>query len=161
MDKKRGQIELSFSMIFSILIIIAIIAVGFYTIRFFLNLNKCSEIGYFYEKLDSEIDKAWKSPIYKGSFEAQVPGAIEKVCFGELNNSFNKQNEVEYNSLRQYRVLEKNVFMHPIKEACEGLEYYKLEHVNIEEFFCVELIDNEVKITLEKGTSDALVKLTK
>ncbi len=159
--KKRGQMNISFSMIFSILVIISIIAVGFYVIRFFLELNKCSDIGYFYEKLDNEVDKAWKSPIYKGSFKGQLPGKIEKVCFGELNGNVNKEDEDAYRELRRYSVLEKNVFMYPIKEACEELQYYKLEHANIEEFFCSDVIDNEVNVNLEKESTENLVRLTK
>ena len=161
MDKKRGQIELSFGMIFSILAIISIIAIGFYVIRVFLELNKCTDIGYFYEKLANEVDKAWKSPIYRGSFKGQLPGKIEKVCFGDLNGDFDEDYENIYKELRRYAVLEKNVFMHPIKEACEELAYYKLEHVNIEEFFCADVINSEASIKLEKGSTDALVKLTK
>mgnify|MGYP001609437529 CR=1 FL=1 len=37
---KRGQIELSFGMIFSIIIIIALVATAFYAISYFFKLGK-------------------------------------------------------------------------------------------------------------------------
>ena len=62
MDKK-GQIDISFGMIFSIIIIIATVAIGFYVITYFLNLSSCTKVGLFWNSLNEEVDKAWNSDI--------------------------------------------------------------------------------------------------
>ena len=63
--EKRGQIQISFGMIFSIIIIIAIVAVSIYVITIFLDFNKCGKVVLFYEDLEEEIQKAWESPSYR------------------------------------------------------------------------------------------------
>ena len=58
---KRGQIDISFGMIFSIILIIAVVGVAFYVINNFIELKKCTEIGLFYDDLKKYIDEAWQS----------------------------------------------------------------------------------------------------
>src|SRR3989338_2426588 len=60
MKEKRG-LELSFSMIFSIIVIIAIVAVAFYMISYLLKLKNCTELGLFGRDLQDTIDRAWNS----------------------------------------------------------------------------------------------------
>ena len=80
---KRGEIYISFGMIFSVILIIAIIGVSFYAINYFLNLGKCAEISLFYQGFQNEIDEAWSSEIVKTTFVGKLPVEIESVCFRE------------------------------------------------------------------------------
>lgn len=158
---KRGQIRLSFGVIFSIIIIIAIVGVSFYAISFFLSLSKCNDIGFFYRNLETEIDKAWKSNSYRDTYMGKVPSEVESVCFGDLRSTAARDYPEEYELLRRYRVSDFNVFMYPYQEACSGgnLGVYELEHIDIEEFFCVETQEGSISVRLEKESSDALVNV--
>ena len=161
--KKRGQLEISFSMIFSIIIIIAIIGVAIYVITFFLGIDKCGEAGFFYSDLQNEINKAWKSQSYKNNFEVKLPSDIKHVCFGELNENAkdSKSQEIkEKIELSIYASDTANVFLSPSEEACDGdLANNKIENVNIDGFYCLEN-RNKLKLNLEKNIKDSLVKLT-
>ena len=157
---KKGQFQLSFSMIFSILVIVAILAVSFYVIRFFLSLDACGDIGFYYRGLDDEIEKAWKSQIYSGEYEGSLPSGIEKVCFGNLNyDSAGYSEEMTY--LHSYADENKNVFLYPGAVGCDiQLAEYTIEHVEIEGFWCADVSKGKVSVKLLKESGDALVKLS-
>ncbi len=85
--KGQGIFGMSFSMIFSIIIIIAIIGVAFYAITYFLNLSRCGQITTFYDDLQDEANQAWVSTNHRKVFEGSVPSGIEYVCFGLVSQS--------------------------------------------------------------------------
>src|SRR3989338_5676039 len=132
---------MSFGMLFSIILIVVILATAFFVINHFLGLQKCTDTGFLYTGLQEEVDKAWKSSSYQDLFSAKVPSGIDFVCFGNMtqlasNSEDNKkQNELEnelYNP-------DHNVFLYPVIEACSSdLASYKLDHANITQFFCIE-----------------------
>lgn len=160
--QRKAQMQMSFGMIFSIVLIVVIISVGAYVIVKFLRLGKCGEIGLFYNDLKEETDKAWRATIYSDVFAGKLPSGIESVCFGDLNHGYRGEHEEQYEFLSRYRRQDKNVFLYPTQEACNTeLALHKLEHVDIEEFFCADAINGEIKIKMEKGQFDALVKLSR
>ena len=169
---KRGQevLGMSFGMIFSIILIIAIIGVSFYAITYFLNLNKCTKVGFFFQDIQEQIDSAWTSDISRKSFNIkqgnafELPKGITNVCFGTLSlpsqteRDNNLKNELDFYNNN----IENNVFLYPTEKACNGeLFTLKIEHFQTsnDKFFCVQIIDNKLEINLRKDTSDSLVKL--
>lgn len=160
--KKRGQIKLSFGMIFSIILIIAIIAIAFYVISYFLDLGKCAEIGLFYQDLKERTDQAWNSEITRETFSGSLPKEIEAVCFGKLTqSSLGYQGEKEAIE-RIFRHSENNVFLYPSENSC-GKESasFDLEHAESDNFFCAPVFNGNVEVRLVKESSDSLVKLEK
>ena len=158
--EKRGDIELSFGMIFSIILIAVVIAVGIYAINYFVGLGKCSEVGLFYKDLKEEVDRAWNSEITRESFDSRLPSGIASVCFGSLENGGGKFLE-EYNALRRYRNQEGNVFLYPPEKSCDQ-PVLKVEHIDFSDlgnFECFDVIDGVVKFKLEKESFDNLVKV--
>lgn len=152
---------MSFGMIFSIILIIAIIAVAFYAITYFLDLSECAEIGLTYQDLKSEVDKAWNSEVYGDVFSGGLPKGIDEVCFGKLDLTFFGFKE-EYDSIaRVFRHSEDNLFLYPPSGGC-GKESasFNLEHAETSEFFCVPVVEREFSVRLEKGSFDSLVKLS-
>lgn len=158
---KKGDISLSFNMIFSIIIIISILGIAFYTISYFMNLSRCTQVSLFYEDFQDRIDAAWNSQITSDQFSAKLPSGIESACFGDLNSPGLAANTKEYNDLKIYAVYEANMFLYPSSKTCD-IPYKKIEHVDISElggFTCIPLVDNTFKIDLEKGAQDALVRI--
>src|SRR3989344_4093147 len=139
--EKKGQLEISFSMIFSIIVIIAIIGVAIYVIMFFLGVDKCGETGFFYSDLQNEINEAWRSQSYKDNFEVKLPSNIKYICFGALNidakdsKSEEIQREIDFSI---YASDTANLFLFPSGEACDGdLANNKIENVEIDGFYCL------------------------
>jgi len=161
-SNKRGQFQLSFGMIFSIFIIAATVAVAIYAIVFFLDFQKCSEIGLFYQDLKGDVDKAWVTPIVESTFGERIPSAVDYVCFGNLTQEVSAIDRDRRDELRRRGgVRRNNVFIFP-PGACEGnLASFSLRNAEVEEFFCNERSDGEVSVKLSKDVSDALVKLSR
>ena len=58
--RKRGQMKLSFGMIFSIILIIVFISFAFYAIQKILEMQELMKVGKFKDNLEADIDSAWK-----------------------------------------------------------------------------------------------------
>lgn len=159
---KRGQLQLSFGMIFSIIIIIATIGVAFYVISNFLHLARCVDSAKLYTSLDERIDRAWKAPITNEMYSIAVPSGVEKICFGNIREMNRDIYEKEYESLRYYTNQKANIFIYPTNKACgNSLVYYNLEKTKIEGFFCIDADNGKVNIKINKEFDDTLVTLTK
>jgi len=159
--EKRGQIQISFGMIFSIIIIIATVAVGFYVITYFLNLSSCTKIGLFWNSLEKEIDKAWNSDMTQTVFKAEVPSGITYACFGNFSQMpLSDADKKMFLELKDYGSPGRNAYLYPAGKACD-LAFYSLKHAKSDNFFCVPAKSGVVSIKLSKTSFDALVKLSK
>ena len=160
--EERGQLQITFSMMFSIILIIAFVGVAIYAITTFLSIGKCGQIGLYYNDLQGEVDKAWQSEISRSVFESSVPSGIEQVCFGNLTQRVSLESREEYNSLVRYTNSKGNIFMFPSNKACDDqLSSTRIEHVLADEFFCVAKQSGKVKVRLVKEEGDNEVKFTK
>ncbi|MBS3089391.1 hypothetical protein J4461_00745 [Candidatus Pacearchaeota archaeon] len=159
--QKRGQLQLSFGMIFSIILIIVTVAVAFYIITRFLDTGECLKIQLFYDDLEKEVDNVWRSPLAEKIFRSGLSGKVESVCFGspQLLSISNYSNEQRV--LQRYSEFDYNVFMYPTLRACDSnLGFHKLEHASIPKSFCVKTKEGEVSLRLIKErSSDNLVTL--
>ena len=127
--KKRGQLmHMSFSMIFSIILIIAFIVTTFYVIRHFINTSNCGAVASFYNDFQQEVDSIWNSEGASTTFTETLPSGIEYVCFVNYTRSkdFSGLNSKErqiaskvYDELyNRYQNVRANVFMYPTQKAC-------------------------------------------
>ena len=163
--KRRGQIQLSFGMIFSIILIIVTVAIAFYVITFFLGASKCAEIGFFYQDLEDRVDRSFfASRISSESFPGSLPSEVESVCFGRLADQPPPEYEEEHSAIwRRFRHETDNVFLYPPENSC-GKESasYNLKNAESDAFFCVPVVDGETEIILTfDRISDTLVQLEK
>ncbi len=153
---KRGDISISFEMIFSIIIIIAIIGAASYALVYFLDFKKCGEIGLFYNNFQKSIDYAWNADIVNTLFDGTLPSSIERVCVGNLTLA--DMNGVEYKAFRNYVLEDANLFLYPPAGACD-ISYKKLKHVNITEFECTSVRGGKASFSLNKREDEALVRV--
>ena len=173
-SEKRGQesIGMSFNMIFSIFIIIIIIAVAVYVIAGFLDNDgpvQCANTGLFYDKLQREVNKIFSGDdlrmLYKDEIKSSgaLRSGLSYVCFGNLSSNVVGSINVgiHRNLTRLFRDKDYNIFMYPPEKACKGLEGKKIDNVIIEDFFCVNIKDNEgiIRIKLESRNGSP-VKIT-
>ena len=132
--RKGGAISLSFGMIFSIIMIIAILGVGFYAITFFLNMQNCTTTADFHKRFQQKIDNAWNAEIVSDEFYLDLPSKIKKVCFGDLENPGElRGNLVEiHEELRTFASMNQrensNMFMYPAPSACK-LGYKQVKNI--------------------------------
>jgi hypothetical protein len=141
--RKKGQVKLSFGMIFSIILIIIFLAFAFYAIKTFLGIQDAAQITKFKNDLKSDVDRVWKSTESSEEKEYSLPSKIDAVCF--------RDDEYE------------NLFF----QADKFFEGGKIEHIDIskmtsvEDFYCIENIEGKIKLILIKEINEALVTITK
>ncbi|MEI6731951.1 MAG: hypothetical protein WCK90_04705, partial [archaeon] len=107
---KRGQFELSFGMIFSILIIVFTIAVAAYVIMSFMGTTNCTTAGTLYSDLQKQVDAAWNSEISQNVFTGKLPSGITEVCFGNL--TLTKGYEAEFENVNTYAKKGDSLFLY-------------------------------------------------
>ena len=159
---KRGALELSFGMIFSVIIIIAIVGVAIYAITTFLNIGKTSQIGLFHQRFQETVDDVWASSITNRVVSFSIPKSVKLVCFGSLSGStYNPQYEDEFRELKRYssnfEQQNTNRFLYPSDKAGE-FAYKKVEKVDLSGmlngFDCFPVDSGTVKIRLIKEDFD-------
>jgi len=136
---KKGQLDISFGMIFSIILIIIFIAAGFYAIMKFLEFQKSIQIQNFMRDLQDDIDRMWGSNQGSTPHSYTLPTNINAVCF--KNDEF--QN-LEFES----------------KGIIPGK---MMEHIDIakttkdESPLCIQNVKGKVSFTIAKDYGEALV----
>jgi uncharacterized protein (UPF0333 family) len=160
-ERKKGQIQISFGMIFSIIIIIATVAVAFYVINYFMKMSECTKAGSFVSSLKNEVEKAYNGDITKGPFTKEVPSGVKYVCFGNANQTYTKADSEQHDYIDKYSITN-NVLLYPPGKACDNeLASFNLAHATTGTFFCVPVKSGKATVMLEKGSFDVFVKLSK
>ncbi|MEM4270662.1 MAG: hypothetical protein QXO70_01045 [Candidatus Pacearchaeota archaeon] len=160
---KKGGMEISFGMIFSIILIIAFIAVAFYVIKIFLNIKTCGLVGRFYQEFQASIDTAFRSPETSQVFSASLPSSVEYVCFFDVNKDAKGPRRDIYDKIAS---VNKNLVLWP-KVKCSGLIGYDIKHVDISQLttnenpWCVKTEKSKINLKIEKGIYDKSVKILK
>jgi hypothetical protein len=134
---KRGQLKISFGMIFSIILIIIFLSFAFYAIMKIIGFQQNAQIGMFVNDLQEDIDNLWNSE--SGSFDREyvISKKVESVCF-------------EKNA--------KNIFFMPAGVG-GSFDYYEIEHVQLFNGFCVKNEKGKIIINLEKNFGESLVSI--
>lgn len=161
-SKKRGQLQtLSIGMIFSIIVIIAILGVSFYAITKFLEIRECTEVSLFYEDFQKKVDQIWASSSAKTVFTGSLPPEVEFVCFSGSGSSVSPVYSNQYRELRRYIRNDQNTFIYPPEHACNiiGINVEHLDLSKINGFTCFPVRDGKVNLYLEKEISSTLVSL--
>jgi len=141
--KKRGQMKLSFSMIFSIFLIVIFLAVAGYFIVKFINLQKTIQIETFKNDLQADINTMWQSQQGSREVEYSLPNKINAVCFVDD----------EYEN-----------FMFKSEKLIGGGNFENIDIESItseEDEYCIENVEGKVSMTLVKDYGESLVKITR
>ena len=81
---KRGQIQLSFGMIFTIILIIFFIGFAFFAIQKFLELQGSAQTNQFYNSLQNDVNTVWNAAQSSQSKSYALPSSVSQTCF--VNN---------------------------------------------------------------------------
>lgn len=162
--KKRGQMKISFGMIFSIILIIVFLTFAFFAIKTFLGFTSSAQSGKFLSDFQSDIDRVWKSSQSSQQINYSIPGKIEYVCFVNFDGSAKGQSASFYKDLqRSYYGGGENLAFYPFGSS--DVDSREMDHINIgaitsnENPYCVKNIDGEVSLTLKKDFSENLVRI--
>lgn len=148
---RRSQMQLSFGMIFSIILIIVFLFFAFYAIRTFLRVNDSANVGNFISSLQEDVDDMWRGDQGSQTISYGLPSKIAKVCFEDRGD--------------------KNlVFLDDKNENIPDVPLFYIEHIDLTKTLgnsifdgkpmrCFTKKDGKVKILLEKKFGDDLVTI--
>jgi hypothetical protein len=155
---KKGQTELSFGMIFSIILIIVFLVLGFYIITSFLDLSKDLSLETFGKDLQDDVNRMWKTS--KGSWSPEdgylMSSDVDKVCFVDLGSSAKGSDSEIYDEIKSSRAnrYSQMLVYYPLKENSYTVK--EIEHLNFEETtssnnpFCIDVNRDKVHLTIKK-----------
>lgn len=164
-SSKRGQMKLSFGMIFSIILIIIFVSFAFFAVKKFLEIGNTAQVAKFADTIQNDIDKAWKGSQSMQTKEYYLPKEIEYLCFIDYSRypTGKRGRYAEfYDELIKVFQEYETMFFYPIGSS-QGLESKQIKHIDLEKItslhnpFCVANKEGKVKLTLEKEYGDALV----
>ncbi|MEM4640916.1 MAG: hypothetical protein QXW65_00090 [Candidatus Pacearchaeota archaeon] len=168
--KKAQAMGVPFQLIFSLILVAAVIVFGFFAIRMFLQRAEQAKFGVAFKEFEQEIQSVWQeSGESNKTISVLVPKKVEAVCF--VNRSASCRDPYGIydfcNSINLYSSNKENFFFYPLGIAeqynsksawsllCQDHSCVKLSSVQC--FFKNER--NEVKIRLVKEYGDPLIKL--
>ncbi len=159
---KRGQLKLSFGMIFSIILIIVFLVFAFFAIKKFLETQEDVKVGQFKNKLEFDVDKMWRSSQGSKEEEYVIPSSIDLVCFMDFNSQKRGSYQGLYDDLILMYQNQENLFFYP-----KGFPSLKINHIDIGNMtltnnpYCIETADGKINLVLEKDFGEVLVEIRK
>ncbi len=162
---KRGQLKLSFGMIFSIILIIVFLAFAFFAVQKFIGIGNAAQIVKFKSDLQLDTDNLWRGSQGSEEHEYFLPSKIKYVCFANYTEEAVGENQGFYNELQLGFYGFENLFFYPPSSADE-MSSSEIEHIDIEKItesenpFCIKTISGKLRLTLEKNYGDVLVTIT-
>jgi len=160
MKNKKAQMQLSFGMIFSIILIIIFLGFAIYGIFKFLEIADAAKLGKFKSDLQTDIDNAWKSQISSEDKTYNLPGKITYVCLMDGNKMAKGKDGRFYDELSFNFFGDENLFFYPSKEA-QALASFEIQHINITKTteennpYCIRNSDG-VRLIIEKKYGEKL-----
>jgi hypothetical protein len=144
--KKGGQTQISFGMIFSIILIVIFIAFAVYGITKFLGVQRYAQVEKFKSDLQTDIDKMWRSTQGSQVVEYILPNKIKQVCFadGEFENMYFVPLDSDYKG-----VILENI---DIGNTVKSKTTKKL---------CIDNSNGKVSMTIKKAYLENLVTIAK
>ncbi|MDP2628493.1 MAG: hypothetical protein Q8P15_01190 [Nanoarchaeota archaeon] len=134
--KKRGALNLSFGMIFSIFLIIFFLGFAFYIIPKFLGFQDDAKIGSFVNDFQNDVNKMWKSTKGSQVVEYSLPKKVSEICFDEKSR----------------------IYFNPFGSG-GNFDYSETEHLDVQSDSCFEVVDGKISMTIKKDFGEVLVRV--
>ena len=163
--KKNAQMQLSFGMIFSIILIVFFLAFAFFGIRAFLGVQDSAKTAKFLNDFQSDVEKVWKSAQSSENEEYTLPAERSFACFVDFSSSARGAKNGIYNELKRAYYGKENIVFYPLD--FEGTESAEIKYIDLasitenENPFCISNVNGKVKLRLVKDFSDRLVRITR
>lgn len=155
-NSKRGQSQISFGMIFSILLIIFFVAFAIYGVIKFLEVQKLAQVAKFKSDFQADITKMWQSTQGSQPETYYLPKGIKQVCFATTTNpKTGKDENMYFTPDDQYKKYGGYLFNNlNIAKTTAGSTGYPKK-------LCIDVINGKISMTLKKEYNENTVTITK
>ena len=166
--RKKGDMNISFGMIFSIIMIIIFVTFAFYAIQKFLGFSNSAQAGQFTSSLQLDVDRIWRGSQATENKDYNLPTKVKYICFADYSPTANKKGENEdfYDELNQAFFGDENLFFYPPGSG-EGFDSVKIKHIDLEKItenenpLCFPNVKGKISLTIKKDFNEALVSIEK
>lgn len=162
---KRGQMKLSFGMIFSIILIVLFLSFSFYGIRKFMDLGNSAQSAKLKDSIQSDVDKIWQGTQGSQSVEYFLSSKTTALCFVDFTQGMVGSSQSVYDELERAFYGTKNLFLYPADLGATGS--FEIKHIDLNSItqgqnpFCFEKENGKIKMVLKKDFGESLVTITK
>jgi len=166
--KNKAQFQLSFGMIFSIILIIVFIVVAFIAIKAFLGTSCTTESGQIIKDLQRNIDEIWSGAgvenfPFRRSLQENC--GVEYYCFYDSSKDVTPRYEDFYTDLKERSDNSgnrHNLYLYPPRNTKIPSVY--LSHITLDNLndnpYCIKIEEGILEIKLNKGLREALVSVS-
>jgi len=145
---KKAQMQISFGMIFSVILIILFIAFAVYGISKFLGVSRLAQVESFKSDFQGDINKIWGGSGSSALVEYSIPNKIKQVCF--VNDEYENMYFVPLDSAYK-RALIKNIDI--VKTTAGSTSNPKK--------LCIPTSDGKISMTIKNTYNEKPVTITK
>lgn len=155
--------QISFGMIFSILLIIVFISTVIYVIIYFLNFSERVKIEQFEENLQESVDNIWKSVQGSKQIKLSLPTKIEKICFIDSSSNAKGKDRELYDDF-YFAITKENLVYYP-EGSSQGKYGTEINHLNISRItkernpYCIESKKGDYSFVIKMDYSENLVRV--
>lgn len=155
-----GVMGMPFTIIFSIIIIIAVLATAFYVIKIVYESQRCSQAGMFLKELKNSVEQAYEDTYANKTFSQYLPSGITRVCVADLSTEGDTKEEKEMIlDLRRYSDEDSNVFLYPPKKVCSEANSKRINYIENKGIYCFYVKDGRANIRIERDYLGNTVRL--
>jgi len=166
LNKKAEIFGMSFSMIFSIILIVFFILVAFIGIRAFLNYQKSIQISLFITDFQGKIDEAWNcAGACNFRFNSTIPSSVNYICLIDFANVPKNAGNIEvelYDDIRKEGYsIDRNLYVYSEKEPII-LKKATIKHVDMTKKnpICFKRTSGIISVKIDKKTENPLVEVS-
>ena len=160
--KKRGQFQLSYGFIFSVILIAIFVFAAIYVIYIFLNIGDKVETSMLINKLQNDVNRIYNSRGGEDrvfSYELKRGEGVTHICFYNSGIDPTDSGNEMYLDIRRSMNLKNNIYFYPRKYAKTSAG--EIKHIDISSLetnpFCIGKEGNEFKIRLSKMSDEVFV----
>ncbi len=165
---RAGQMNLSFGMIFSIILIVVFIVFAFYAIGKFLDIQKAAKTGQFIDALESDVNRMWTSSQGSQSLEYSLPTSVDYVCFADFSQGSMKNGPRQdfYADFNLVHFNDENMFFYPVGSG-GAVDSTNIDNIDLGEItkqenpYCISNVKGKIKLTIKKGIDESTVTITR
>jgi len=140
--EKKGQMKLSFGMIFSIILIIAFLAFAFYGIQKLMAFQEQAKIVQFTEDFQRDLDRIHIATFASEEIKYSFPSAISSICIIDEDYS----NFI----FKSKKLFDEKTFQHiDLEKTLDGRTS-----------LCFEVVEGKVTLLLEKNYGEPQIKVS-
>jgi len=160
---KKGQMKISFSMIFSILLVVLLLALAFYGIRYFMDFSDSAQTAKSVHKFSEDVKGVWQASMASEEVNYTFPDGIKYFCYVEQDSEIKGDFESLFDEVSSFLDPEDNSFVYSSEE---NHETSKIDYLDVSSLTsdnnpnCFEIDEGRLSLIIKKDFQGSGVEIS-